>query len=76
MNSTKSIQRPTRPSDVLDDDSRSLEEKEKYLEDWRLDLLERVRATEENMEANSRKTDDLSEQLRQVNAALTDLRGS
>ena len=76
MNSAETIKRPERPSDVLADDSRSLEERKKYLEDWRLDLLERVRATEENMEANCRKTDDFSDQLRRVNTALAELRGS
>ena len=76
MNSTKPIQRPAHPGDVLDDDTRTPDEKKKYLERWRLDLLERVRATEENMVANGLETDDLSDQLRRVNKALAELRDS
>jgi RNA polymerase-binding transcription factor DksA len=76
MSTSNSKRRPGSPSDVLEDDSRSLEEKEQYLEGWRLDLLERVRATEENMLSNSGKTDELSDQLRQVTSALAELRGT
>ena len=76
MNATHPIRRPERPSDVLEDDTRSREEKEKYLESWRLDLVERVRATEENMGTYNRETDELSDQLRQVNTALARLRDS
>jgi hypothetical protein len=76
MNASNSIHRPESPSDVLEDDARSLEEKVQYLESWRLDLVERVRATEENMVSNSGKTDELSDRLRQVNNALAELRGT
>lgn len=76
MNATHPMQRPECPSDVLDDDARSREEKEKLLERWRLDLVERLRATEENMGAYNRQTDELSDQLRQVTSALAKLRGS
>lgn len=76
MNATDPMQRPERPNDVLQDDTRSREQKQEYLENWRLDLLERVRATEENMAASTRKTDELSDQLRRVNTALAELRGS
>lgn len=76
MNATHPNRRPECPSDVLEDDTRSREEKEKYLESWRLDLVERVRATEENMGTYNRQTDELSDQLRQVTTALARLRGS
>lgn len=76
MNARTPIQQPECPNDVLEDDTRSLEEKQKYLQNWRLDLLERVRATEENMMANSQQTDELSDQLQQVDKALAKLRGS
>jgi hypothetical protein len=70
------IPRKSRPGDVLNDRSMSNTEKREYLEKWRLDLLERVRATEENMAASGTVTDELSEQLRDVNNALTELRES
>lgn len=76
MNARNPIQRPENPGEVLEDDARSPEEKEEYLESWRLDLLERVRATEENMVSNSGQTDELSDQLRQVISALAELRGT
>lgn len=76
MNARNTTQRPENPSDVLEDDARSLEEKEQYLESWRLDLLGRVRATEENMGLDGEQSDDLSDKLRQVNSALAELRGT
>ena len=76
MNSTNPMQNSVSPRDVLKDDSRSRKEKEQFLANWRLDLLERVRATEENMVDSDERTDDLSDQLRQVEKALADLRAT
>lgn len=76
MTSTNPIQKPVRPSEVLKNDNLSREQKEEYLENWRLDLLERVRATEENMLDTDEATDNLSDQLREVDKALAELRGS
>lgn len=60
---------------LLDDASVSTEEKIRTLEDARLDLLERQRATEENMEPTSAAgTGKIGEQLQQITNALTALR--
>lgn len=76
MTSTNPIQKPVSPSEVLKNDNLSREQKEEYLENWRLDLLERVRATEENMLDTDEETDNLSDELREVDKALAELRGS
>ena len=62
---------------LLNDASVPKEEKIRALEDVRLDLLERQRATEENMGPKS-ATDagKIGEQLQQITKALTTLRGS
>jgi len=61
---------------IVDDASLTDEQKVRLLEDWRLDLLERQRASEENMDASDRRTAGvISEQLRLVTSALTELTG-
>ena len=66
-----------RLQDLLDDTSVSNEEKIRKLKDMRLDLLERQRATEENMAAKAGKeAGEIGDQLQQVTKALTLLRGN
>jgi len=66
-----------RLQDLLDDASVSNEEKIRNLEDLRLDLLERQRATEENMGTKAgREAGEIGDQLQQVTEALTTLRGN
>ena len=67
----------TRIQDLLDDTSVSNEEKIRNLEDMRLDLLERQRATEENMGAKAaQESGEIGDQLQRVTEALAILRGS
>ena len=67
----------SRLQDLLDDTSVSNEEKIRKLEDLRLDLLERQRATEENMGTKAGKeSGEIGDQLQRVTEALTILRGN
>ena len=69
--------RPAHPGDILADDSLSDEQKRDYLEDWRLDLVERQTATGENMPAGTAADDNtVDEQLREVSKALATLEAS
>ncbi|HSM31048.1 MAG TPA: hypothetical protein VK854_10135 [Woeseiaceae bacterium] len=67
----------TRIQDLLDDTSVSNEEKIRNLEDMRLDLVERQRATEESMGAKvAQESGEIGDQLQRVTEALATLRGS
>lgn len=62
---------------LLNDESIPHEEKVRRLEDMRLDLIERLRATEESMEKKA--NDDpgrIGDELQEVTEALTQLQGS
>lgn len=68
--------RPGDPRSIVQDASLTDEQKIRMLEDWRLDLLERQRASEENMDSLDRRSaGDIGEQLRLVTSALTELTG-
>jgi len=58
------------PNDILEDPALPAHKKRQLLEDWRLDLLERQTATEENMAGSESASAEISEQLRLVNKAL------
>jgi len=62
------------PRRVLTDDGLSTTDKIRLLEDWRLDLLEKLRASEENMPSAIERPGDVAERLRQVTEALAILR--
>lgn len=64
-----------RPQQVLESDL-AADEKIAILEDWQLDLVERQRATEENMPAAATEAGAIADALRDVNAALIALRES
>lgn len=67
----------SRLQDLLDDTSVSNEERIRKLEDLRQDLLERQRATEENMGTKvGKEAGEIGDQLQQVTEALTILRGN
>lgn len=64
-------------NELIRDDSVSTQEKIRQLEDWRLDLLEKQRATEENMRPSSAGDgENVGEDLRRVTEALADLQES
>jgi len=68
--------RPDDPRSIFHDGSLTDEQKIRLLEDWRLDLLERQRASEENMDSPDRRSAGvIGEQLRLVTSALTELTG-
>ena len=58
------------PKQLLDDDSLTTSQKLNGLQDWRLDLLERQKATEENMPSSDDQSGEVAEELRRVNDAL------
>lgn len=63
----------SRLQDLLDDTSVSNEEKIRNLEDLRQDLLQRQRATEENMGTKvGKEAGEIGDQLQQVTEALTE----
>jgi hypothetical protein len=64
-----------RPAQVVDSDLPT-EKKIALLEDWRLDLIERQRATEENMPGSATASGEIGDALQQVNEALTKLRAA
>lgn len=62
--------------ELLNDASVSDAEKIRSLQDMRLDLLERLRATEENMEKKSNiEPGKIGDELQEVTEALTGLQG-
>lgn len=76
MKSAETMQNPERvfrdPARVLEHQEMSEEQKIRLLMNWRLDLLELERATEENM-AGDDDTGSVAERLSKVNAALEEL---
>jgi hypothetical protein len=65
------------PQAVLNDASMTDAQKKQCLEDWRVDLLECLRATEENMRIpDDRPAPDIAEELRRVTDALASLEGA
>ena len=68
--------RPSNPMAILENKTMSDQQKLDYLDDWRLDLVERQAATSENMPADAGNAEnDVGEQLRRVTQALAALRG-
>lgn len=58
------------PSHVLESDELSLADKIRVLENWKLDLLELQRASEENMVGADGQGASVAERLRAVNESL------
>jgi len=74
MNSQSTVPEKTSDIDALmRDDTVSTETKIQTLDSWRVDLLERQVATEENMAAEGDSIDS-AELLRRVTIALNELR--
>ena len=64
-----------RPEQVVDSDLPA-EKKIAILQDWQLDLIERQRATEENMPGTATAAGEIGDALQQVSEALTKLRAA
>jgi hypothetical protein len=76
MSDRANIERLSRdPAKVLASEALSDDEKMSILESWKLDLVERQRASDENMRAGSdAPAGDAAERLREVANALRTLR--
>lgn len=62
-------ERPADPRELLDRQDLTRDQKIGLLKDWQLDLMERMKATEENMTGNKDES-RLAEQLRNVTGVL------
>jgi hypothetical protein len=62
------------PRRVVENQELTAEQKLTILKSWQLDLLELLRATEENMPSADRQPGEVAEELRQVNDALVAVR--
>ena len=70
MTSRNDRKRPDNAREILDNDTLTPDEKEAQLEDLRLDLIGRQRATEENMPRPGGKSGDVGDRLQEVDDAL------
>jgi hypothetical protein len=62
------------PLDIAESPDLSDAEKIRLLENWQTDLLELLRATEENMPGVANESSDVAEKLRRVHEALAAVR--
>lgn len=62
------------PIHVLESEELTTEDKVRVLENWKLDLMELQRASEENMESDEGDKDPAAERLQAVNETLDILR--